>query len=55
MVERNDYFLQGLCGLKNGRCLWKENDYIAHFAPPNCPELHDFIKDFFDKYPRFVK
>ena len=54
VVKKDDKLLQGLCGWKNGKCMWKENDYIAHFAPPSCPELHDIVKEFFDKHPQYL-
>ena len=54
LIKHDDRFLQSLCGYKNGKCKWTEEDFIAHFAPPACPDLVDIVRDFLDKYPKFT-
>lgn len=55
VMKHNNRFLQSLCGYRNGGCVWTETDFIAHFAPPACPELVDVVRDFLDKHPQFTQ
>ena len=52
-VERSNG-LQTLCSFQNKECVVSEKDFIAHFAPPDCPKLHDLIQTFLDKNPQFT-
>ena len=51
VMERSNA-LQTLCSFHNKECVVSEKDFIAHFAPPNCPALHDLVKTFLDKNPQ---
>ena len=55
VIKHDDRFLQSLCGYNNGQCKWTKDDFIAHFAPPACPQLVDIVRDFLDKYPQFTR
>ncbi|XP_028404155.1 uncharacterized protein LOC114526820 isoform X2 [Dendronephthya gigantea] len=46
-VERSN-MLQTLCSFRNKECAVTKKDFIAHFAPPDCPKLHDLVKTFLD-------
>ena len=52
-IERNNE-LQTLCGFKKKDCVLSEKDFIAHFAPPACPELRDLVKTFLDRNPQYI-
>lgn len=52
-MERNNE-LQTLCSFKNKDCVVSEKDFIAHFAPPDCPTLNDLVKTFLDGNPQYT-
>ena len=54
VVER-DNLLQTLCSFYNKECVVSEKDFIAHFAPPNCPALRGLVEKFLDKNPQFLQ
>ena len=52
-IERHNE-LQTLCSYRKKDCVVPEQDFIAHLAPPACPELHDLVKTFLDRNPQYV-
>jgi hypothetical protein len=54
-VMERDNLLQTLCSFNNKECVVSEKDFIAHFAPPNCPALEGLIQRFLDKNPQFLE
>ena len=52
-LERNNE-LQTLCSFHDKDCVVSDKDFIAHFAPPDCPKLNDLVKTFLDKNPQYI-
>ena len=53
VIERSN-LLQTLCSFHNKECVVSEKDFIAHFAPPDCPALKGLVQNFLDKNPQFI-
>jgi hypothetical protein len=37
-ICKDDSVINSLCEFSDGSCLWKAGDWMAHFAPTNCPD-----------------